>query len=272
MQKYAALISYLGTDFCGWQIQPEQNGPLPSIQETISQALQKLCLEKINVIASGRTDAGVHATGQVAHFEIKEKPLPEHNLLRGLNTLLPHSIRILQVKKVDSDFHAQHHALKKQYSYYFQLGPAPLASLFHQTTFDHRTFDIERMNQALKTLVGEHEFFPFQASDAKPGPTVRKIYEADVSFEPVSAPGFTPLSTIQLVRIRVVGSGFLKHMVRGIAGTLLKVGVGDQGPEIMERILKSQDRALVGSTAPSQGLWLERLWYQKLDFNASVGI
>jgi tRNA pseudouridine38-40 synthase len=268
MQKFAILISYLGTDFCGWQIQPEQNGMLPSIQETLTQAIQKLCLEKVNLVASGRTDAGVHATGQVAHFELKEKILPEHNLMRGLNTLLPHSIRVLSVKKVEPEFHAQHHALKKQYSYYFQLGQTPIASLLHQTTFDHRNLDVKKMDEAVKKIQGEHEFFPFQASDAKPGPTVRTLFETDVTYVPVSAPGYTPLNNIQLVRIRVVGSGFLKHMVRGIAGTLLKVGSGDQKPEIMDQILKTQDRSLVGSTAPAQGLWLEKLWYEKLDFNA----
>lgn len=265
-QKYAALLSYVGTDFCGWQIQAEEQSKRPSIQETLKNALEQMTKEDVTIVASGRTDAGVHASGQVAHFVLKEKPLPEHNLLRGLNTFLPPSIRVLSVKKTHADFHAQHDALKKQYSYYFLTGSAPAAHLYPYTTFDHRTLDVAVMHEGIQKLLGRHDFRPFQASDAKPGPTEREIFEAEVTEAPFGPPGFMPLTGAKLVRARVVGSGFLKHMVRGISGTLLQIGTGSQPPERMAEILKAQDRALVGGTAPAQGLWLERLWYEKVSF------
>lgn len=266
MKKYALLISYVGTEFCGWQTQPESPTTGPSIQETIERAVEKMTQEKPSLVASGRTDAGVHASGQVAHFTLKTKTFPEYNLLRGLNTSLPPSIRILGVKEVAEEFHAQHGAVKKQYSYYLQLGSAPIAHLHPLATFDHRALDVRAMNEGVKKLVGRHDFKPFQASDAKPGPTEREIFEADVTEIPCGPPGFSPNPAIRLIRIRVVGSGFLKHMVRGIAGTALQVGAGEHPPERFAEILRSQDRAKVGSTAPARGLWLEWVAYEPNPF------
>jgi len=266
MKKYALLLSYVGTEFCGWQTQPPSPTTAPSIQETLEKAIAQMTQEAPSLVASGRTDAGVHASGQVAHFTLTGKSFPEYNLLRGLNTLLPPAIRILGVKEAPHDFHAQHDAVKKQYSYYVQLGPAPAAHLFPLTTFDHRALDVSAMDAGVKSLVGRFDFKPFQASDAKPGPTEREIFAADATEIPCGPPGFAAIPEIRLLRIRVIGSGFLKHMVRGIAGTALQIGAGTHTTGRFSEILRAQDRSMVGMTAPAQGLWLERVWYENLRF------
>lgn len=278
IQKYAALISYVGTHYTGWQTQAHETGHHPTIQETIEQMLDKMIGQRIHITASGRTDTGVHAMGQVAHFTIdwslpprSGKPeITPYHLLRGLNTHLPPAIRILDVRKVAADFHAQLGAEKKQYSYYIQTGLAPSALHMPFSRFHSGPLDLAAMNEAAKHLVGEHDFKPFQAAGGKPmKTTIRSIYECEVTECSRDIPFPPSLASLRLLRIRVVGSGFLRHMVRGIAGTLMEVGSGKRPASDMLEILKSQDREQVGTTAQAQGLWLERVWYRDLDFNAS---
>lgn len=261
MQKYATLISYVGTRYCGWQRQSGSaaNGA-PSIQATIEQALGRITGEEMAVVGSGRTDSGVHSVGQVAHFILRKKEWDPQVLQNGLNSLLPTDIRVLRSMRVGLDFHAQRSALRKQYSYYFQQGPCALPHLEPTSWWIRKTLDIAAMDEALSYLRGEHDFKPFQASGAKPGPTVRRILEAEVGRQPVSFPQ-SPTSSVFFVRVRLVGTGFLKQMVRGIAGTLLQVGEGRRDPACMKRILDSLDRSQVGPTAPARALWQERVWY-----------
>ncbi|MBI2711262.1 MAG: tRNA pseudouridine(38-40) synthase TruA [Bdellovibrio sp.] len=258
-RKYAAWVSYAGTSFCGWQTQ-KQKDLLPSIQTTLEMALLKMTGQQIRVIGSGRTDSGVHAAGQVAHFIIDDRDWDERVLQRGLNGILPRTIRIVQVKSVPLDFHAQKSAIKKQYSYYFQQGPCALPHLEPYTWWISKKLDLDAMREGLRYLEGEHDFKAFQAAGAKPGPTVRSILETEVAF---LSPGFPPsLATpFGLVRVRVIGSGFLKQMVRGIAGTLLQVGEGRRPAKDFKLILDSLDRKSVGPTAPARALWLEKVWY-----------
>lgn len=277
IQKYAALISYVGTHYTGWQTQAHATGHHPTIQETIEGVLDKMIGQRIYITASGRTDTGVHAMGQVAHFTVdwslpprSGKPeITPYHLLRGLNTHLPPAIRILDIRKVEPDFHAQLGAQKKQYSYYIQTGISPSAlhmpfSRFHSGPLDHSA-----MNEAAKHLIGEHDFLPFQAAGGKPmKTTVRSIFECEVTECSREVPFPPSLASLRLLRIRVVGSGFLRHMVRGIAGTLMEIGSGKRPASDMLEILKSLDRDQVGTTAQAQGLWLERVWYKELDFNA----
>jgi tRNA pseudouridine38-40 synthase len=266
MKKYAVLFSYVGTDFCGWQ---KQKGSAadgsPSIQKTIEEGLSQITQEPVTIVGSGRTDSGVHSVGQVAHFVLRgEKAWAMKNLQRGMNSILPPSIRAIDVREVQIDFHAQHSAEKKQYSYYFQQGPSAIAHLEPFSWWIHKRLDVEAMNRGISYLVGEHDFKPFQGAGSKPGPTVRGILEAQITLEKVSFPMTTPGGFSQelgLVRVRVLGTGFLKQMVRGIAGTLLQVGEGRREPECFAEILKSQDRDDVGPTAPARALWLEKVWY-----------
>jgi tRNA pseudouridine38-40 synthase len=266
MKKYAVLFSYVGSDFCGWQ---KQRGSAadgnPSIQKTIEQGLSKITQEEVTIVGSGRTDSGVHAVGQVAHFVLRgDKEWETKNLHRGLNSILPTTIRAIDVREVEIDFHAQHSAEQKQYSYYFQQGPSALAHLEPFSWWIHKRLDVEAMNKGVKYLIGEHDFKPFQSTGSKPGPTVREILEAEVTTEMVAFPMAMPggfSREVSLIRVRVLGTGFLKQMVRSIAGTLLQIGEMKRSPECFQDILKSQNRDDVGPTAKARALWLEKVWY-----------
>lgn len=263
--KYAALISYVGTDYCGWQKQ-KANAELKaamSIQETLEKALSRITSEELKVVGSGRTDSGVHALGQVAHFVLQRKAWDVLILQKGLNSLLPTAIRVIDIQAVDIAFHSQRSAIRKQYSYYFQQGSCPLPHLEPYSWWIQKRLNLQAMQSALSHLVGEHDFKPFRAAGAKPGPTVRQILEAEVKFEEISFPNPIPIHAkpFGFVRVRVIGTGFLKQMVRGIAGTLLQVGEGRRHPDCMREIICSGDRKLVGPTAPGRALWLERVWY-----------
>lgn len=275
IQKYAALISYVGTHYTGWQTQAHETGHHPTIQEIIELTLEKMIHQRVHWTASGRTDTGVHAMGQVAHFTIdwslpprggKPEITPYH-LLRGLNTHLPAAIRILDLRKVSEDFHAQLGAQKKQYSYYIQTGVSPSAFHMPFSRFHPGPLDLTAMNEAAKILIGDHDFKAFQAAGSRPmKSTVRTIFESEVTECSRDIPFPPSVHSLRLLRIRVVGSGFLRHMVRGIAGTLMEVGSGKRPASDMRRILETQDREEVGTTAQAQGLWLERVWYRELDF------
>jgi tRNA pseudouridine38-40 synthase len=259
--KYAIRVSYFGKRYCGWQ---KQKGSAaegePSIQEVIEKAVEQMTGEQISLVGSGRTDSGVHAVGQVAHFVLKKKEWNPEIIKRGLNSILRSRIQVLECRPVSIEFHAQRSAIRKQYSYYFQQGPCAIPHLEPVSWWIHKSLDVEAMNDAIGMLVGEHDFKSFQASGAKPGSTVRKILEADVNRVPAGFPG-AGLESVSFVRVRVLGTGFLKQMVRGIAGTLLQVGEGRRDRICMQEILETKDRSLVGPTAPARALWLEKVWY-----------
>ncbi len=261
MWKYRAVVSYVGRDFCGWQKQKEQGLlPLkPSLQAQLEGACHQVLGETPSIVGSGRTDAGVHAAAQVFHFVLRVKEKQPDLLLRSLNGVLPAAVRVWKLERVAIEFHAQRSALKKQYSYYFQQGPTPLPHLVAYSWWIEKTLDLAQMQSAVVCLEGEHDFKPFQAAGSKPGSTVRLLEESAVSRQEIHFPqGF---SEFYLIRLTVRGSGFLKQMVRGIAGTLLQVGEGRRGVEAFAEILASQDRRQVGPTAPARGLWLEQVWY-----------
>jgi tRNA pseudouridine38-40 synthase len=264
MWKYAILVSYVGTRYCGWQ---RQSGSAadgdPSIQGTIEAALNRMTSEQVTVVGSGRTDSGVHAVGQRAHFVLRTKEWDPVIIQRGLNSLLPQDIQVLEVRRIAIEFHAQHSAIRKQYSYYFQQGPTAVPHLNPFSWWIKKELDLQAIREALTHLQGEHDFKPFQGSGAPPGrSTVRKILEAEASIEPVRFPGRVR-SDVRFVRIRLLGTGFLKQMVRGIAGTLLQVGEGRRPSVCTREIIAAGDRSLVGPTAPARALWLERVWYEE---------
>ncbi|MFZ9595500.1 MAG: tRNA pseudouridine(38-40) synthase TruA [Bdellovibrionia bacterium] len=269
MWKYAVLIAYSGTHYCGWQKQKGSGASGdPSLQESIEKALGVITGESVSVVGSGRTDSGVHAAGQVAHFILRQKAWDAHRLMKGLNSQLSQDIRILALSPVSLEFHAQKSAEKKQYSYYYQQGSCAPPHLLPYTRWIRKDLDLDAVTQALGFLRGEHDFKAFQASGSKPGSTVRTVLEADVTVLPILFPalgfhegGSGLSSSFRLVRIRLVGTGFLKQMVRSIAGTLLQVGEGYRPPSCIREVLASKDRSQVGPTAPARGLWLEKVWY-----------
>ncbi len=250
-------LSYVGTRYRGWQRQKDLPPEHPSVQATLEDALQRITGEKASVVGSGRTDSGVHAAGQVAHFTLKRRCWDPSILHKAFNSTLPPDIRALEVNAVPLAFHAQRSALKKQYSYFFQQGPCALPYVEPYSWWLRRRLDEKAMQKALNALIGRHDFKPFQASGAHPGPTVREILEAEVTRVPFEFPpgGF------EWVRVRLVGTGFLKQMVRGIVGTLHQVGDGRRSPRCLADILASGRRQDVGPTAPARALWLERVWY-----------
>jgi tRNA pseudouridine38-40 synthase len=267
-RKFALRIAYLGTPFCGWQKQPGPQGlsphPQPSIQDLLESAIYQMTQEKVSVVGSGRTDRGVHAVAQVAHFKLQAKKFSPEIIKRGLNSILPIEIRIIDAYVVPAEFHAQRSAVKKQYSYYFQQGPCPLPQMLEQSWWIYKRLDVSAMNQAINYLLGEHDFKVFQSRGGNPGrSTVRTILEAEVVRLPMSEIPGQNLNEMgfNLVRVRLVGTGFLKQMVRGIAGTLLQIGEQARSPDSMKDLLQGGIRASVGATAPAKGLTLERVWY-----------
>jgi tRNA pseudouridine38-40 synthase len=271
--KIAARLAYLGSRYHGWQKQPQTPqasvGPLITIQDVVEQAVSQMFSAPITVVASGRTDAGVHAYGQVIHFWLNvpdaEKRFPPEIIKRGLNSILPQDIRVMQAWRVPDDFHAQQSAEKKQYSYLLQQGPAPLPQWLQTSWWIYRKLNVEAMSEAISYLRGEHDFKAFQGKGAKElRSTVRTLFEAEVTREAVPHLFGYDLNEegYSFVRIRLVGSGFLKQMVRGIVGTLVPIGEGIRQPIEMKEILENQDRSRLGPTAPSRGLTLERVWYK----------
>ncbi|MBS1959044.1 MAG: tRNA pseudouridine(38-40) synthase TruA [Bdellovibrionales bacterium] len=271
--KIALRISYLGTKYNGWQSQPStpaaSSGPLITIQDTVETAVSRMFDTPTRVVASGRTDAGVHSYGQVAHFWLNapdaENRFPMDTIKRGLNSNLPTDIRVMKAWVVPDDFHAQHSAEKKQYSFLLQQGPTPLPQWMETSWWIHRRLNIEAMQEAISHLRGEHDFKAFMATGSKElKSTVRNILEAEVTREPIPGLFGDDLNDegFSFVRIRLIGTGFLKQMVRGIVGTLVPIGEGLRQVIEMKDILDSQDRRKVGPTAPSRGLTLDRVWYK----------
>jgi tRNA pseudouridine38-40 synthase len=263
MTFWKVVLSYDGTSFHGWQVQPGR----PTVQGTLSAALEKITGERVLPQGSGRTDAGVHALGQVASFAL-EAVIPAANLSRALNHALPQSIRILHAEEVAQAFHARHSAVRKSYEYrIFERRMDALDQGWVCPPFvapyvwDCRWMvEMGPMEQAAAMLFGTHDFTSFQASDpdtaqredgaAGPNP-VKTLFESVVVREE------------GLLRYRVTGSGFLHHMVRNIVGTLVEVGRGSLQAEEMARILAAKDRTAAGPTAPAQGLFLVEVSYDR---------
>ncbi len=261
MPRVKLTLQYKGTNYHGWQTQP--NGL--SVQEVLEKTLSRILNQKIHVVAAGRTDAGVHALGQVCHFDLSDSPIPE-KLFLGLNSLLPPDIAIIDVQIVPETFHAQKSVRKKIYDYF--IFNSPIHSPFLKDTVWQVPYklDIARMKQAARLLVGEHDFRAFCASGSSVKTTVRRIYGVKISvganFMFAHLMGRRQDSPLRMIKISVTGNGFLKQMVRNIVGTLVDVGKGRTTLMQFKKILKSQDRRRAGMTAPAKGLFLRGVIYR----------
>ncbi|MBQ7374075.1 MAG: tRNA pseudouridine(38-40) synthase TruA [Clostridia bacterium] len=238
-------IEYDGTNYCGWQIQP--NGI--SVQQKIENAVLLLTGENVSVVGSGRTDSGVHALGQVAHFDT-ESNIPPSRFSSALNQFLPDDIKVMESYQVDSDMHARFSAKHKTYQYriYISKHPRPLMDRYSARV--EFPLDISAMQKASQKFVGKHDFACFLASGSEVKDTVREIY-----FSKVEKIGEEILFT-------VCGNGFLYNMVRIMAGTLVKVGAGKLSPDDIDQILISGDRKKAGITMQAQGLTLVSVDYE----------
>jgi tRNA pseudouridine38-40 synthase len=240
-------LQYDGTDYVGWQRQP--NGA--SIQGVLEDALAPIEGGPVTVHGAGRTDAGVHALGQVASVTVVNT-LDERTLARALNAVLPLDVRVLSIEEGEPDFHARFRALSKTYEY--RIVNAPIASAFLRRYVWHiqQPLDLEAIRTAAGPLVGTHDFAGFQGAGTFAASTVRTILALDVE----DGAGFD----LPFV-IRVTGDGFLRHMVRNIVGTLVEVGAGRWDPWRLLAVLESRDRSEAGRTAPPQGLFLTHVGY-----------
>jgi tRNA pseudouridine38-40 synthase len=245
MKRVKLVVAYDGTNYHGWQVQ--DNGI--TIEEVLNQTISELVQEDIKVIGASRTDAGVHACGNVAVFDTESR-IPGDKFSFALNQRLPEDIRIQESCEVDADFHPRYADTVKTYEYNILNRRFELPSKRLYAAFCYYPMDIERMNQAAAYLVGEHDFKSFCSAGAQVQTTVRTIYAVNVTKED------------DMVHIRITGNGFLYNMVRIIAGTLMQVGTGLMEPEQVKEILEARDRSKAGPTAVAKGLTLVEIRYE----------
>jgi tRNA pseudouridine38-40 synthase len=244
MRRIKLVLEYCGTRYHGWQVQPNAL----SVQECLEHPLTQMTNGPVRVHAAGRTDAGVHALGQVVHFDTTSAmPLPA--LQRGLNSLLPDDIAVLQVTEVPMDFHARYAARQKTYAYVVHNHPVRSAFAAPYTWYVPQPLDVPAMRTAAQVLVGRHDFSAFRAASCAARSPVRCVSRVAVKRRAAR------------VFFVLCADGFLQHMVRNIVGTLVDIGRGKIPAEAMAAILQSRQRQLAGPTAPPQGLCLVRVHY-----------
>lgn len=258
MKNIALILSYDGIKYHGWQTQTNAI----SIQQTLTNAINKLLKCDTYVSGVGRTDAGVHARKYVANFKAKTT-IPMEKLPLALNTLLPDDITIWFATEVDESFDARFCCIKKEYAYYIyssDINEPFLLNRAYRTTYK---LDVEKMKKAASFFVGKHDFSAFRAVGTQTSSTIRNIYSCDV--EELSNSNFSfGFRNQKMVKISVCGDGFLYNMVRIIAGTIMYVGNGKIEPCQILYILKSRNRSEAGPTLPPYGLYMNRLWYKEL--------
>jgi tRNA pseudouridine38-40 synthase len=250
------VLAYDGTDFHGWQVQPGK----ATVQGTLAEAIERITGEQVLPQGSGRTDAGVHALGQVASFALSA-PIPPANFHRALNRALPASVRVLSAAKVAADFHARHNAVGKRYEYRIFRGeicPPWLARYVYPLNWP---LNLEAMREAAAAVIGEHDFSSFAASDP------------DLTQRTANGEIFSSVRTVfssnwdekeeNLFVFRVHGTGFLHHMVRNLVGTFLDAGRGHIAPHDIRKILAARSRSAAGATAPARGLFLVSVDYEE---------
>ena len=246
MKRVKMIVAYDGTNYCGWQI---QNNGL-TIEEVLNKTLTELLKEKITVTGASRTDSGVHAEGNVAVFDTENR-MPADKICFALNQRLPDDIRILQSEEVAPDYHPRKQNCVKTYEYKIMNRKIEIPTLRLYTHFCYYPLDVDKMREAGAYLVGEHDFKSFCTARGQAEETVRTIYSLDIE------------KTGDLITIRIKGSGFLYNMVRIIAGTLMKVGMGVYPPSNVEEIIDARDRNAAGPKAAAKGLTLVSLDYEK---------
>lgn len=256
MKNIRIIIAYDGTKYNGWQ---KQGNTTNTIQQKLEETVSKFVGEKIEIIGSGRTDAGVHALRQVANFHLSDEKWKELQVIYGdnsnkrdkINEYLPMDIKVSEWDDVEERFHSRLNATKKHYSYVIDNGD--IEDIFRRkyATRIKDKLDIEAMKKAIAYLIGEHDFKCFCANKKMKKSTVRTIYDIDI----VEDKG--------IITIDFFGNGFLYNMVRIITGTLIEIGLGKRSPEEMISIIDSKDRSRAGYLAPASGLFLNEVFYSK---------
>lgn len=244
MRNIKIVIEYDGSNYHGWQVQENAK----TVQGEILKAIKKITGEEVNLIGAGRTDAGVHALGQVANFKTGCK-IPVDRIHKALNSTLPKDIVVKKSEEVDLDFHARFCAKGKEYVYTIYNSEVPSA-LWRNFSFHYPfSLNIEEMRRACEYFLGTHDFRAFMATGSNVKETVRSITRLDI------------VKKAEFIFIIISADGFLYNMVRIIAGTLLDVGIGKKSPKDIPEIIKAGDRSLAGLTLPPHGLCLKKVYY-----------
>ncbi len=248
--NYKLLIQYDGTDFHGWQVQENDR----TIQGELERVISMLADNEVRVTGSGRTDAGVHAEGQVANIYI-EKPFEPERLKNAINGNLWRDIRIFSAEHVPDDFHARFSARRKTYVY--RIVNAPVMSPFWRRFAHHelRPLDLAKMTDASRSLLGEHDWTAFSSARADGESRIRTVMDVSLSSH------WDQRARASIVEFRITANGFLRYMVRSIVGTLLEVGRGEKDSDTIQTAISTCDRSLAGKTAPAQGLSLLNVDY-----------
>lgn len=250
MRNIKLTIAYDGTKYYGFQ---EQRGTgLPTIQEVLEKTLTRMAGSYIRIYGAGRTDSGVHARGQVVNFDCSKWPIPTDRMVPALNGVLPGDIVAVQAEDVKPGFHARFSATGKTYLYrvFNSNVPSPFENRY--SYFVPTSLDVEAMQRAVSYLVGTRDFKTFQASNSPVRTTVRTIFHSKVWQEG------------KVINFSFTGDGFLYNMVRIMVGTLLEIGQSKRSPESMTEIINARDRTAAGPTVPGCGLFLERVYYEKI--------
>lgn len=245
MRRLKLTVAYDGTDFAGWQVQPGRR----TVQGEIERAWREISGEQVRLTASGRTDAGVHALGQVVGLQTSS-PMPPERVQRAINAKLPEDVVIVAAQAAPANFHATHDAVRKTYRYQIHNSRVrPLLDRRFVWFYPTAELDVARMRSGAAELVGRHDFASFETSGSERATTVRTVLALDVD------------RTGERINISVTGDGFLYNMVRAIAGTLVEVGRGAQPPEWVAQVLAARDRSAAGPNAPACGLVLVGVEY-----------
>ncbi|MEM7679649.1 MAG: tRNA pseudouridine(38-40) synthase TruA [Pseudomonadota bacterium] len=254
MQRWKITIEYKGTDYYGWQRQPD----VPSIQQAIEDATHAFCGQDIQITAAGRTDAGVHARGQVAHFDLDygDRPLTGFDLAKAINAhLRPQPITVIHAEEVSNEFHARFSAINKLYRYRIINRPGFLALEQNLAWQFKKSLDAKAMHEAAQTLLGHHDFTSFRDAQCQANSPMKTLDRLDVSERAYDMGGGTE------IWIEAEGKSFLHHQVRNMVGTLSLVGEGKWNAGNVKSALEAKDRTKAGPTCPADGLYLMRIDY-----------
>ncbi|MEM7196519.1 MAG: tRNA pseudouridine(38-40) synthase TruA [Pseudomonadota bacterium] len=244
MQRYAACIEYCGCRYVGWQRQKNQL----SVQEVVENAISHVADQTVSSVTAGRTDTGVHATGQVIHFDC-DAVRTDYNWVRGINTHLPDDVSMVWIKPVDVGFHARFGAIRRRYRYVLlnrRVAPGWLNGL---VSWSPLPLDLETMQSGAENLVGEHDFSAFRAAGCQSKQPVKTVCDLTLTRHG------------DFVCVDIEANGFLHHMVRNIVGSLIRVGEHLETADWIDAVLHSKDRKLAGVTAPPDGLYFARVTY-----------
>lgn len=247
MNSYKCITAYEGTRYNGWQ---KQGNTENTLQGKIEATISKLINEEIEITASGRTDAGVHATGQVFHFHCNRE-LSADSFLSDINQYLPKDIRILSIEACDNRFHARLNTTRKTYCY--RIDTSKYGNLFLRNTAHHipSELNIDAMKKGANYFLGTHDFISFCSNKKFKKSSIRTIYQIEIIFHPEE----------ELLTLSYTGNGFLYNMVRILTGTLIEIGLGLRTPEEIPAIIEGKNRGLAGHTAPAKGLFLVSVEY-----------